>query len=91
MLGECLFDEWAWSIIVLFLSPSDVVRFGRTCNCARAYTADDWATWWFVQSGLPKTQLVAALNALGVTPNDLIDILQALRQAGALNAEIEVQ
>ncbi len=36
-------------------------------------------------------QLVAALNALGVTPNDLIDILQALRQAGALNAEIEVQ
>ena len=36
-------------------------------------------------------QLVDALNALGVTPNDLIDILQALRQAGALNAEIEVQ
>jgi len=35
-------------------------------------------------------QLVAGLNALGVTPQDLIAILEALRTAGALEAELEV-
>lgn len=35
--------------------------------------------------------LVAGLNAFGVSPRDLITVLQALRTAGALQAEIEVQ
>lgn len=35
--------------------------------------------------------LVGGLNRLGVSPRDLITILQALRSAGALQAEIEVQ
>ena len=34
--------------------------------------------------------LVNALNALGATPSDLITILQALKQAGSLNAELEI-
>jgi flagellar P-ring protein FlgI len=34
--------------------------------------------------------LVAALNALGVKPRDLIAILQALKEAGALQAELVV-
>ena len=29
-------------------------------------------------------------NALGVTPQDLLAILQAIKAAGALNAELEV-
>ena len=36
-------------------------------------------------------QIVKALNTLGVTPRDLIAILQALKSAGALKAEIEIQ
>jgi flagellar P-ring protein precursor FlgI len=36
-------------------------------------------------------QLVKALNTLGVSPRDLMSILQALRAAGALHAEVEVQ
>jgi flagellar P-ring protein precursor FlgI len=36
-------------------------------------------------------ELVAGLNALGVSPRDLVGILQALRTAGALQADIEVQ
>jgi flagellar P-ring protein precursor FlgI len=36
-------------------------------------------------------QLVKALNALGVTPRDLINILQAMRTAGHITADIEVQ
>ena len=36
-------------------------------------------------------KVVKALNALGVAPRDLIAILQAMKEAGALHAEIEVQ
>jgi flagellar P-ring protein precursor FlgI len=35
-------------------------------------------------------QLVDGLNALGITPRDLIAILQAIKATGALQAEIEV-
>ena len=35
-------------------------------------------------------ELVAGLNALGVGPRDLIGILQAIKAAGALQAEIVV-
>lgn len=41
--------------------------------------------------GTSLRQLVAGLNALGVSPRDLITILQAIKSAGALQAEIEVQ
>ncbi len=34
--------------------------------------------------------LVTALNAIGVTPSDLISILQALKAAGSLEAELEI-
>jgi flagellar P-ring protein precursor FlgI len=34
--------------------------------------------------------LVTALNAIGVTPNDLISILQALKAAGSLEATLEI-
>jgi flagellar P-ring protein precursor FlgI len=34
--------------------------------------------------------LVKALNTLGVTPRDMISILQTIKAAGALQADIEV-
>jgi flagellar P-ring protein precursor FlgI len=43
-----------------------------------------------VQSGASLATLVAGLNALGVTPRDMISILQAIKAAGALQADIEV-
>jgi flagellar P-ring protein precursor FlgI len=36
------------------------------------------------------TDVVNALNALGASPQDLLAILQAIKAAGALNAELEV-
>jgi flagellar P-ring protein precursor FlgI len=36
------------------------------------------------------TDVVKALNSLGATPADLLAILQALKAAGALQAELEV-
>ena len=43
-----------------------------------------------LQPGISLGDLVAGLNALGVTPQDLIAILQAIRAAGALEAELEL-
>ena len=41
-------------------------------------------------AGVKLTDVVKALNTLGATPQDLLAILQAMKSAGALNAEIEV-
>ena len=41
-------------------------------------------------AGARLVDVVRALNALGATPQDLLAILQAMRSAGALKAEIEV-
>lgn len=41
-------------------------------------------------SGVSLGEIVKALNALGVTPRDLISILQVLRKSGALKAEVEI-
>ena len=41
-------------------------------------------------SGVTLGEVVRALNALGVTPRDLIAIVQALKSAGALKVELEI-
>jgi flagellar P-ring protein precursor FlgI len=43
-----------------------------------------------VESGISIGEVVGALNALGVSPRDLIAIFQALKAAGALQAELEI-
>ncbi len=43
-----------------------------------------------LKSGVSLQELVDGLNALGVGPRDMISILQAVKAAGALQAEIEV-
>ncbi|MEL6361020.1 MAG: flagellar basal body P-ring protein FlgI [Pseudomonadota bacterium] len=43
-----------------------------------------------VEQGVRLRDLVDGLNALGVSPRDLISILQAIKAAGALQADIEV-
>jgi flagellar P-ring protein precursor FlgI len=43
-----------------------------------------------VKDGVSLQQLVDGLNALGIGPRDLISILQAIKAAGAIQADIEV-
>ena len=43
-----------------------------------------------MESGASIGDVVGALNALGVSPRDLIAIFQAIKAAGALQAELEV-
>jgi len=42
-------------------------------------------------TGVTLRELVASLNALGVGPRDLISILQSIKAAGALQADLEVR
>ena len=44
-----------------------------------------------LQSGVTLRELVASLNALGVGPRDLISILQSIKAAGALQADLQVK
>ena len=43
-----------------------------------------------MKSGVSLDELVHGLNALGVGPRDIISILQSIKAAGAMQAEIEV-
>ena len=43
-----------------------------------------------LREGVTLESLVDGLNALGVGPRDMISILQTIRAAGALQAELEV-
>ncbi len=43
-----------------------------------------------VQSGVSLGEVIKALNAIGATPRDLISILQSIKAAGALQADLEI-
>jgi flagellar P-ring protein precursor FlgI len=43
-----------------------------------------------LSKGVTLQELVNGINALGIGPRDMITILQAIKAAGALQAEIEV-
>ena len=43
-----------------------------------------------VNTGVSLQDLVKGLNSLGVSPRDMISILQAIKAAGAMQADLEV-
>jgi flagellar P-ring protein precursor FlgI len=43
-----------------------------------------------VTPGASLSEIVRAVNAIGAAPSDLVAILEALRQAGALRAELVI-
>ena len=71
--------------------PSPFSRQGETVVVPRSTVgAEEGAAELQIVSGVRLRDLVDSLNALGVTPRDLISILQAIKAAGALQADIEV-
>jgi len=65
---------------------------GRTVTVPRTRIGvqEDGKKFAVVREGVSLQQLVDGLNALGIGPRDLIAILQAIKAAGAIQAEIEV-
>ena len=72
--------------------PSPFSRNGETVVVPRTSVGadDEPADLKIVQESVRLRDLVDGLNALGVSPRDLIAILQAIKAAGALQADIEV-
>lgn len=73
--------------------PTPLSEGGSTVVVPRTrVTADDesFRKLGIVGGGVTLRELVDGLNALGIGPRDMISILQAIKAAGALQAEIEV-
>jgi len=51
---------------------------------------EDRASTMMIKSGDTVEELIKGLNAIKATPRDIVAILQAIKEAGALNAELEV-
>ena len=71
--------------------PAPMSR-GRTVTAPRTQVGvqEDGKKLAVVRDGVSLQQLVDGLNALGIGPRDLIAILQAIKAAGAIQADIEV-
>ena len=72
--------------------PNPLSRGGQTVVTEKAEITITQQAGSLIQlaSGARLADVVKALNSLGATPQDLLAILQAMRSAGALTAEIEV-
>jgi flagellar P-ring protein precursor FlgI len=57
---------------------------------SRVGVTEDGKKFALVKDGVSLQQLVDGLNGLGIGPRDLIGILQAIKAAGAIQADIEV-
>jgi flagellar P-ring protein precursor FlgI len=73
--------------------PSPFSQVGKTVTVPRTSIKVDKSNdkkLAVLKTGVSLQQLVDGLNSLGIGPRDMIAILEALKSAGALQAEIEV-
>lgn len=74
------------------VSQPNPLSNGRTVVTpnTRVGVTEDGKKFALVKDGVSLQQLVDGLNGLGIGPRDLIGILQAIKAAGAIQADIEV-
>jgi flagellar P-ring protein precursor FlgI len=94
-LAPCAVAHGSLSVTISttpFVSQPNAFAQGQTVQAEKADIAITQQGGALVQmpAGTKLADVVKALNALGATPQDLLAILQAMKSAGALNAEIEV-
>jgi flagellar P-ring protein precursor FlgI len=72
--------------------PSPLSTQGQTVVAERAQVEirADKSGLTMVKAGVSLGDVVKSLNAIGATPQDLLAILQAMKAAGALRAELEI-
>ncbi len=95
-LGACAVAHGSLSVTIsstpVISQPNALSTGGQTVVSEKAEItiAQQGGTLMQMNAGVKLTDVVRALNALGATPQDLLAILQAMKSAGALNAELEV-
>jgi flagellar P-ring protein precursor FlgI len=95
-LGACAVAHGSLSVTIsstpMVSQPNALSTGGQTVVSEKAdiTIAQQAGTLMQLPAGAQLADVVKALNALGATPQDLLAILQAMKSAGALNAELEV-
>ena len=95
-LGACAVAHGSLSVTInstpLVSQPNALSTGGQTVVSEKAdiTISQQSGTLMQLPAGAQLADVVKALNALGATPQDLLAILQAMKSAGALNAELEV-
>ncbi len=95
-LGPCAVAHGALTVTItttpLVSQPSALSTGGQTVRADRSEISvnQQGSALIHLPAGVKLTEVVKALNTLGATPLDLLAILQAMKSAGALHADIEV-
>ena len=95
-LAACAVAHGSLSVTInstpLVSQPNPLSTGGRTVTAEKAEIAISQQAGSLIQmpAGTKLADVVKALNSLGATPQDLLAILQAMKAAGALQAELEV-
>jgi len=95
-VSECAVAHGSLSVVIsaqpVISQPAPFARVGRTVEAEQAdiQVEQPKGQLVVVPASASLTDLVKALNAVGATPLDLLAILQAMKAAGALKAELEI-
>lgn len=94
-IGPCAVAHGNLSVTISstpVISQPNALSQGQTVNAEKADIRINQEPGSLIQmpAGTRLTDVVKALNALGANPQDLLAILQAMKTAGALQAELEV-
>ena len=72
------------------IQPGPLSRGETAVEPSSKIAVDERATPAFVMRGASLADIVAGINKIGATPGDLVAILEALKQAGALQGELVI-
>jgi flagellar P-ring protein precursor FlgI len=95
-VSECAVAHGSLTVVVsaepVISQPEAFARRGNTVTAEQADVSiqQQKGRLVLVPASTSLTDLVRALNAVGATPIDMLAILQAMKVAGALKAELEI-
>jgi len=91
-LEPCAISHGNLSVVVSSEPAPAAPAAGRGANAATAQieVAKDSGQVLMIKGGASLSDVVKALNAIGATPQDLLSILQAMKAAGSLRAELDI-
>lgn len=94
-LEECAVAHGNLTVVISttpVISQPNAFANGRTVDTAVSQVSLNQAPGSVIQlaTGASLSEVVRALNAIGATPQDLVAIIQAIKAAGSLHAEIEI-
>jgi flagellar P-ring protein precursor FlgI len=90
-LDSCAVSHGNLSVVVSSTpAPAATPAAGGAAAPAQVEVGKDTGQVLMVKGGASLSDVVKALNAIGATPQDLLSILQAMKAAGSLHADLEI-